>query len=203
MTPDRWKKVKSEVDYFIKIKWVHLKYLKLNLGRILVALGAGVGIFLISLPLFSQGNAGRILGSVTDQTGGGMAGATVTVTDTQRGTSRTLIADDAGEYNAPNLLPSTYTIRAQAKGFKTFERSGVILEVGQDLRVDVTMRPGERTETITVTETLPLVETTNAELGGTLQSQIIDNLPLNGRNFENLLQLRPGVTIYPGGSAWS
>jgi hypothetical protein len=160
-------------------------------------------MLIVSSPLFSQGNAGRILGSVTDQTGGVMAGATVTVTDTQRGTSRTLIADGAGEYNGPNLLPSTYTVRAEAKGFKNLERSGVVLEVGQDLRVDVTMQPGERTETMRVTEALPLVDTTNAELGGTLQSQIIDNLPLNGRNFENLLQLRPGVTIYPGGSAWS
>src|SRR5207245_7172291 len=73
----------------------------------------------------------------------------------------------------------------------------------QDLRVDLTLQPGEQTERVTVTEALPMVETTNAELGGTLQSQIIDSLPLNGRNFENLLQLRPGVTIYPCGSGRS
>jgi hypothetical protein len=156
-----------------------------------------------SLPLFSQGNAGRILGAVTDQTGGSIAGATVTVVDTQRNLTRTLTADAAGEFSAPNLLPGTYTVRATYQGFKTGERSGIVLEVNEDLRVDLTLQPGEQTERITVTEALPLVETTNAELGGTLQSQIIDSLPLNGRNFENLLQLRPGVTIYPGGSGWS
>lgn len=155
------------------------------------------------LPAFSQGNAGRILGGVTDQTGGFVSGATVTIIDTQRNLTRTLTADAAGEYNAPNLLPGTYTVRAAYKGFKTEERSGVVLEVNQDLRVDLTLQPGEQTERIVVTEALPMVETSNAELGGTLQSEIIADLPMNGRNFANLLQLRPGVTIYPGGSGWT
>jgi len=155
------------------------------------------------LPAFSQGNAGRILGGVTDQTGGFISGATVTIIDTQRNLTRTLTADAAGEYNAPNLLPGTYTVRAAYQGFKTEERSGVILEVNQDLRVDLTLQPGQQTERIVVTEALPMVETSNAELGGTLQSEIIADLPMNGRNFANLLQLRPGVTIYPGGSGWT
>jgi hypothetical protein len=64
------------------------------------------------------------------------------------------------------------------------------------------MQPGEQTQTVTVTEALPLVETTTASPGGTLNSDIVDQLPLNGRNFSNLLQLRPGVTIYPGGAGW-
>src|SRR5690348_742424 len=164
---------------------------------------AAAVICLAGLPLFSQGNAGRILGGVTDQTGGAMSGATVTILDTARGTTRTLTTDQAGEYNAPNLLPSTYTIRAEAKGFKTVERSGVVLEVSGNLRVDLVMQPGEQAEKVTVTEALPLVETTNAELGGTLQNQVINDLPLNGRNFENLLDLRPGVTKYPGNSGWT
>src|SRR5947209_1296323 len=173
------------------------------LNRFLGAFVLSLVVLLACSPAFSQGNAGRILGAITDQTGGSMSGATVTIIDTQRNTTRTLTADDSGEYSAPNLLPSTYTIRAEAKGFKTAERTNILLEVNQDLRVDLTLQPGEQTERITVTEALPMVETTNAELGGTLQSQIIDSLPLNGRNFENLLQLRPGVTIYPGGSGWS
>src|SRR5436305_2519364 len=162
-----------------------------------------VALFLSSLPLMSQGNAGRILGTVTDQTGGAMSGTTVVVTDTERGTSRTLTTDSSGEYNAPNLTPGTYKVRAEAKGFKAVERLNILLEVGSELRVDLQLQPGEVAQTITVTEALPLVETTNAELGGTLQNQTINDLPLNGRNFENLLELRPGVTIYPGGSGWT
>ena len=129
-----------------------------------------------------------------------MADATVIITDTERNVSRTLTTNTAGEYNAPNLLPGMYKVRAEAKGFKVTERANIILEVGGELRVDLTMQPGEVTQTITVTEALPMVETTNAELGGTLQRQVIENLPLNGRNYQNMLQLRPGVTIYPGGA---
>lgn len=71
-------------------------------------------VFLLSVPVFSQANLGRILGSVTDQTGGVIAGATVTVLDVQRGISRTLTTDGAGEYNAPNLTPGTYTVRVES-----------------------------------------------------------------------------------------
>ena len=160
------------------------------------------GLLLVSLSSFAQGNAGRILGAITDQTGGAISGATVTVTDVQRGVARALTTDDSGSFNAPNLTPGTYKVRAEFKGFKAVERDNVLLETGGEVRVDLTLQPGEQTQTITVTEALPLVETTNAELGGTLQSDIVNNLPLNGRNFANLLQLRPGVTIYPGGSGW-
>ncbi|HTC65084.1 MAG TPA: TonB-dependent receptor [Candidatus Saccharimonadales bacterium] len=153
--------------------------------------------------VFSQGSAGRILGTVTDQSGGSVAGATVIVTDVNRNTSRTLTTDQSGEYNAPNLLPGSYRVHAEAKGFKAFERTGVSLEVGGEIRVDLVMQPGEVSQTIVVNEDIPMVETSNAELGGTLQNDIINDIPLNGRNFANLLQLRPGVTIYPGGSGWS
>ncbi len=159
--------------------------------------------FLSCAPLFAQGTAGRILGSVTDQSGGAIAGATVIVTDVDRNVPRTLTTGQAGDYDAPNLLPGNYKVRAEAKGFKGFDRSGVFLEVGGEIRINLVMQPGEVSQTITVNEEAPMVETTNAELGATLQSGIIEDIPLNGRNFENLLQLNPGVTIYPGGSGWA
>jgi hypothetical protein len=162
-----------------------------------------MGMLLLCLPLFSQGNFGRILGTVTDQSGGVISGATVTVIDTQRGVARTLTTDQAGEYSAPTLIPGAYTVRAEAKGFKTIERQNVVLEVGKEVRVDLTVQPGEQSQTITVTEAIPLVETTNATLGGTLNNTDINDMPLNGRNYQNLLALRPGVMVQPGGSAWS
>jgi hypothetical protein len=163
-----------------------------------------VGLSLLgSAPLFSQGSTGRITGTVTDQSGGAVAGAAVSITDTERGTARNLTTDEAGEYNAPSLTPSTYRVHAEAKGFKALDRQNVILEVNGNVRVDLQLQPGDVSQTITVTEEIPLVETTNAELGGTIQNQIIENLPLNGRNFENLLTLRPGVEIYVGGGGWT
>src|ERR1700726_203839 len=162
-----------------------------------------MGVLLLCLPSFSQGNFGRILGTVTDQSGGVIAGATVTVLDTQRGVARTLTTDEAGEYNAPTLIPGTYTVRAEAKGFKKIERQNVVREVGHEVRIDLTVQPGDQAQTITVTEEIPLVETTNATLGGTLNNTDINDMPLNGRNYQNLMSLRPGVMVQPGGSPWS
>src|SRR5438270_7061523 len=99
-------------------------------------------VLLLGLPLFSQINTGRILGTVTDQTGGVIAGAMVTVTNPQTGVARNLVADDAGEYNAPNLTPGTYTVRVTAAGFQAFERQNILLEVGKDDRIDAQPTPG-------------------------------------------------------------
>src|SRR3989475_11433614 len=171
--------------------------------RITFLLLATLGVLLFSSPLFSQANSGRILGTVMDQTGGVISGATVTIIDKDRGVARTLITDDAGEYNAPTLIPGTYTVRVEANGFKKLERQNVVVEVGKDVRVDVTVQPGEQTQTVTVTESIPLVETSNATLGGALSNATINDLPLNGRNYQNLLGLRPGVMLQPGGSPWT
>ena len=174
------------------------------IGRLTAICLCAIAILLgVTITTFSQGNAGRILGTVSDQTGGAIAGATVTVTDTARNATRTLTTDAAGSYNAPDLTPSTYLIRAEAKGFKALERQNIVIEVGQDARVDLVLQPGEQTQTVTVTEAVPLMNTTNAELGGTLQNQVMEDLPLNGRNFQNLLSLRPGVVKYVGNAGWT
>jgi hypothetical protein len=171
-----------------------------NLTRLLLPCSA---VLMFSLPLFPQGNNGTISGTVTDKTGGSLDGAKVTVTDVQRGTARTITTDPAGAYSAPNLTPSTYTVRVEFKGFKTGERTSVVLETKGSMRVDFSLEPGEQSETVTITEALPLIDTTTAVLGGTLSNTAINDLPLNGRNFQNLLTLRPGVTIYPGGGGWT
>jgi len=167
-----------------------------HIGSVAVALA-------VSLPIFAQANFGRILGSVQDQSGSIIFGATVTVTDVQRGISRSLATDQAGEYVAPDLFPGAYKVRVEAKGFKTFERADIALEVGKDARVDVVLQPGNVQEVIEVHEDLPMVDGTSATLGGTLSNRTINDLPLNGRNYQNLLQLRPGVTIYPGGGQFT
>jgi len=153
----------------------------------------------VGLPALAQSTAGRLLGSISDPTGASVAGASVVVTDVQRGTSRSLTTDASGDYVAADLIPGTYKIRVVAKGFKSVERLGVTIEVATDARVDFALQPGNVSEVVTVTEEVPLVNTTSATLGGTLSNKEINDLPLNGRNYENLLQLRPGVMRYPGG----
>ena len=127
----------------------------------------------------------------------------MTVTDVQRGIPRNLTTDQSGEYVAPSLLPGTYTVRAEAKGFKTTEHSNLLLEVGKDIRVDLTLQTGEQTQTVVVTGEAPVIETTNATLGGTLSNETINELPMMGRSYQNLLVLRPGMMIYPGGGGWT
>src|SRR3979490_1187655 len=119
------------------------KLLRANAARPVQALCLCMGVLLACAPAFSQGNQGRILGTITDQTGGVISGATVTVKDVQRGISRDLSTGDSGEYNAPNLLPGTYSVRAEAKGFRAIERQSILLEVGKELRVDLALQPGE------------------------------------------------------------
>jgi hypothetical protein len=154
---------------------------------------------LISASLYAQVNKGSIVGTVRDQSGGTIAGATVTITDTLKGVTRTLTTDEAGEYAAPNLDPSTYKVRVEYKGFKAFDREGLVIGVGQEAKVDIVMQTGEQTQTVTVTEDIPLVETTSATLTGNISTEKIADLPLNGRNFVNLLTLRPGFVNSPGG----
>ena len=78
------------------------------------------------------------------------------------------------------------------------EHSGVLLEVGQNIRVDLVVQPGEQTQTVTVTGEIPAVNTTDSTLGGTVSNHSINDLPLNGRNFQRLLDLRPGNVAQPG-----
>ena len=101
----------------------------------------------------------------------------MTVIDVARGVTRTLTTDSAGQYVANNLTPGTYTVRAEAKGFRTVEHSGVLVEVGQNIRVDLVVQPGEQTQTITVTGEVPAIDTTDATLGGTVSNQRLLRCP--------------------------
>src|SRR4029077_1858477 len=114
-------------------------------------------LLLFSASALAQSTAGRILGTVTDQSGAAVAGATLVVTDVERGSSRTLTTDDSGAYAAPDLQPGTYRIHVEAKGFKSVERPTVPIEVATDVRADFALQPGQVTETVTINEDVPLV----------------------------------------------
>jgi len=154
---------------------------------------------LVNLPLFAQSNYGRILGNIHDVTEANVVGATVVITDVQRGISRTLTTDASGNYAAPNLEPGTYTVHVTAKGFKTVDHTNITIEVAKDVLVDIALPTGSVSETIEVTEAPPLIDTTSATLGGTISNAEINEIPLNGRNYQNLITVRPGVVRYPGG----
>src|SRR5579884_1809184 len=168
-------------------------------GRAVPTLAAALCLYLCSLPALAQTYNGRVLGTVTDQSGAVVVGANIDVTDVQRGTTRSTVSGVAGDYAIPSVPPGVYKVTVRAKQFRSVERPNVVLEVAKDADIDFTLQPGNVSETVTVQEDVPLLDTTSATLGGTLSNKEINDLPLNGRNYENLLQLRPGVMRYPGG----
>jgi hypothetical protein len=158
-----------------------------------------VAVVILGCVLFAQTYQGRILGSVTDPSGAVISGATVTITNTATGVARNLSTNAAGDYNAPNLEPGPYMVTAQAASFKKAQRTGLQLEVAKDIRADFKLEPGGVNETVTVSEEAPIVETTNDVLGGTFSNKAINELPLLGRDFQNLADLQPGIQRTPGG----
>ena len=164
-------------------------------------LAATVSVFLAYGLVLAQVNTGRIRGTVTDQSGGVIVGAMLTVTNTATGVARVLTTDQAGEYVAPNLLPGTYAVDASAMGFRSFKQQNIAVGIGQDARVDAQLSPGDVTQIVEVTAAAPMLDATSAVVSGTLETRTIVDLPLNGRNFQNLLVLRPGVVAAAGGGS--
>ena len=161
--------------------------------------GVAIVVMLLVARLHAQTYQGRILGVVSDQNGAVVPSAQVTVTNTATNTSRTLTTGGAGEYVAADLEPGPYTVTAEARGFSKFVRTGLRLEVARDIRVDAQLRPGSLTSTVTVTGDAPVLDTTNDVLGSTFSNDAVNELPLQGRDFQNLVTLQPGIQRTPGG----
>jgi carboxypeptidase family protein/TonB-dependent receptor-like protein len=147
----------------------------------------------------AQTSQGRILGTVTDENGAVVRGAKVIITNVETGVSRAVETNDSGDYLAPNLSPGVYKVVVEAAGFKKVEQASIRLEVAKDARIDLALPAGAISESVTVTNEPPPIETTTTTLGGTFSNKAINDLPLNGRDFQNLVVLRPGVQRSPGG----
>jgi hypothetical protein len=149
--------------------------------------------------LLAQTYEGRILGTVTDASGAVVVGAKIVVANTATNVTRNLVSNNAGEYVAPNLEAGTYKVSAEASGFKRAESTAVVVQVARDARVDIRLQPGALNEMVEVTGQSSLVDTTDSTLNGVLENKAINELPLQGRDFQNLLPLHPGVQRTPGG----
>jgi Carboxypeptidase regulatory-like domain/TonB dependent receptor len=147
----------------------------------------------------AQSSLGRFSGQVTDTSGATVADVTITIENLGTHISRVIHTNEAGEYVAPDLEPGFYSITAEATGFGKAERQRIQLEVANSFRIDFQLKPGAVTQTVEVNDEAPLTETTNAVLNGVLSNKAINELPLQGRDFQNLLPLHPGVQRDPGG----
>src|SRR5260221_13783760 len=135
----------------------------------------------------------EISGAVTDPAGATVPKAQVLLTGIDRGLRRTAVTNDEGWYFISLLPPGSYAITVRAGGFQTAARSGVRLNFGQPARIDFALVVGETNETIRVSGEAPLVNLDNGSLATTVDSTLAQGLPLNGRSFQALLSLAPGV----------
>ena len=148
----------------------------------------------VAAPIFAQNATGTILGVVKDSQGGAVAGATVTIRNTETGLTRTVTTGDDGTYRAPALPVGAYSVRVEKTGFKSSTHDGLTLNVTDEMAVNFTLEIGASTVEVVVTGEAPQVETTTSTLGGLVDEKRMADLPLNGRNYADLTLLQPGVS---------
>jgi uncharacterized surface anchored protein len=171
--------------------------------RLLQSLRTGFAAALVLLAAVSAmgQSTARIEGIVTDGTGSSLPGATVTATHVETNVTRTVVTDSNGAYTLTPLSVGDYRVRFELSGFRPTEVP-VELTVNEVARVDVKLELGALTDTLTVVAAAPVIEKTTSFIGTVIDEQMVENLPLNGRNFTQLATLSPGVTRgIPGSNA--
>src|SRR5579871_1594739 len=155
-------------------------------------------VLLAAVSLSAQTFRGTILGTVTDPSGAVVTGAKVTVRNVATGLERSTDTSADGSYSIPELPIGTYDVTVTQTGFQTYVTKGVNVDVASERRVDAAMKAGQVSSRVEVSaDQLPMVETTNNDLGGVLTQNDVKDLPINGRDYTKLIFLNPGVAGSP------
>lgn len=154
----------------------------------------------VAASAFAQGGTADISGTVFDQGKAAVPGATVTVINENTGQQRTAVTSGDGRFSMPTLLPGSYTVTAELQGFQTSTQKGLVLAVGQEVTLNLTLLIGGVLETVSVTAETPLVEATSSRIGVNITSSDIDNLPSFNRSQFSLMTTIPGLVpaLQPG-----
>jgi hypothetical protein len=150
---------------------------------------------LVATSVFAQQTTGNITGRIIDTQGAAIPGATITARNPETGFTRAVTSDGEGIYRLQALQVGTYDLAVELQGFASVEQKGVIVNVGQNLSIDFSMKIGTVAENVTVTAQTPLIEATASSVGGVVDIGRIESLPLNGRQFANLAATIPGVGL--------
>jgi hypothetical protein len=150
--------------------------------------------------LHAQGATASVLGTVSDSSGAAIAEAVIQIKNTGTGISQTVTSDNQGRYRIADLVIGDYEVQAAKAGFQTVVHKGITLTVGSQPVVDLTLPVGQAQQTVTVQSEVSQVETQSTAVGALVESAQMRDLPLNGRNFTQLLTLAPGVTQIPLGA---
>lgn len=156
-------------------------------------------IFLLAATVaYGQLTTADILGTVTDSTGAELPNATVTLRNVNTNDVRKTTTNGSGEYSFNLLRPGHYSLRVEAPGFKTSNTESLSIEAGDRARADAHLEIGASTETVNVEAQTPLLQADNATVSSTVTAKAVQDLPLNGRNFVQLVQIVPGANEGPG-----
>ncbi|MBT9331958.1 TonB-dependent receptor domain-containing protein [Paracidobacterium acidisoli] len=163
--------------------------------RGILAWSMAAALFVL-IPLASHAQAiyGSLYGTVTDNTGAVIPGATITVTDESKGTSVTATSNESGEYTVQHLIPDTYDVKVELTGFQQFETKGIQVLADTSPKVDVQLSVGGTSQTVTVSaNAIPQIKTDRADVATEFTSKDLSDLPIPDRNFTNLQLLLPGA----------
>ena len=172
--------------------------------RLTAAVSLAMGLVLMillslfwSLPSEAQVAGATLSGSVSDPSGASIANATVSIKNDATSEIREATSNSDGFYSAPNLLPGSYEVSASSKGFSKAVQKGITLTVGAQQSLNITLKPGEVSETVQVVGTPPDVQTSSSAVSSTVDSRTVRELPLNGRDWTSLATLEPGIVNIP------
>src|ERR1700730_566659 len=181
----------------------HRQRLSLCVWHILCLSGFSLAILLAAPFTDAQSTGGRIRGTVTDPSGGPLAGPTVTLINQATNASREVQSNANGEYVFIEVPVGTYELDATLQGFKKYIRKGIALDLNQVISLDIALQIGGATESIEVTGAPPVVDTTSTQLGAVMNKTAVSELPLNTRDTYQLLQLQPGVQSQLGSNLFA
>ncbi len=140
------------------------------------------------------GTTARVTGTVTDQSGAVLPGATVTIREADTNATRTITTLDNGDYALTQLTPGKYNLTVDKQGFESYQQTGIVLVIGQVAEINVQMQVGSQAQRVTVTSSAPVIQTEDSSVGSVIDSATIVNTPLNGRlSIMGLVALAPGV----------
>ena len=186
----------SFVRTIVCIRGKHSSYYRASHKFLLALAGCSLAAVLVCAPAARSQVSASISGRVTDPTGATVSGAAVMAKDVETGETRSTVTDAVGHYWVPSLAVGEYEVHVTKQGFQEQVRGGIHLVVGQEASVDMALKLGQVTGQFKVTADAPVVSVTAADISGVVDEQQVKELPLNGRSYDELMTLNPGVVIF-------
>jgi len=188
----RFTELQKSLEIFLEVDMNNAIFRKALFLRLFIAALLILG--LQNMALHAQVSTADVVGTVTDASGAIVPGAKVVLTNVATQVQATAVSNSSGDYLFTYLVPGTYSLRAEATGFQALVLSNIVLAAGDRARENAPLKVGKISETVEVSAETPLLQRESSSIGSVIGEQDVQDLPLDGRNFFNLVQVQPGVT---------